>query len=1503
MRQNFTIYKASRIVLSVLFTVALFGGPVQLIAGETKYADSWGEPGYTVETQDGSKVIINYSIKEFSLSTMEVKGEAMQNIELPGQFLPNNAGAPNLPGSGRYIAIPQGAEVTYNIVAYRSETFTNVNVAPAFRIPWANEDGDLEYIKDESIYSANKFYPEQPILLSEKSQVRGIDVVLLGITPFHYNPVTRQLIVYRDIKIEVTFNGGNGHFGDNRLRSRWWDPLLSDMLLNFESLPKMDYNKAFQSTDETGCEYLIISPTGPEFLQWADSIRMFRTLQGIKTEVVTLAEIGGNNASVIENYINNAYNTWDIPPAAILLLGDYGTNAANSVVAPIYDSYCVSDNIYADVNADQMPDIIAARLTVNNATQLQTMVTKFINYERNPPTDPDFYAHPMTCLGYQTERWFQICTESVAGFWEQELGKTTNRVNAIYNGNPQTGPWSTATNTATVLGVFGPNGLGYIPATPGQVNCTWNGTGNTVVNGINNGAFMLLHRDHGDVTLWGEPDFSNSHVNNLTNTDLSYIWSVNCLTGKYNNTGEECLVEKLHRHTSGGNNSGALGAIGDSEISYSFVNDVFVWGAFDNMWPEFMPQYGTTPTYRGILPGFANAAGKYFLQQSSWPYNTDNKEVTYNLFHHHGDAFLSVYSEVPQNLTVSHNPILYAGVTSFEVSADVDALIALTVNGEIIGTATATGSTVAISIPGQVPPDQMLVTITKQNYYRYESFVEVIPPTGPYVVKDSYLINDVAGGNGDGLMDYGETNLLTLTVKNVGVQQADNVVVTINSADSYMTITDNMEAYGNIAAGATSVVTDGFSYSVANNIPDGHMASIEVTATSGTEVWVSYISIQGHAPVLEYINYTLADPAGNNNGKFDPGETVEITLNIDNTGSSQAQAILGELTENDVYLTINTPQMSFGNLEGGASGNAVFSITAAPNTPAGHLANLSLELNGALGITGSGELEVVIGQIPVLIIDLDGNGNSAIDMEASLGSMDISYEKLSSFPPDLSIYTTIFVCLGIYSENHQLTSSEGQALADYLNNGGSVYMEGGDTWYYDPETPVHAMFKINGTNDGSSDMGNVLGKAGTFTEGMTFTYNGDNSWMDRIEPIAPAVKIFDNQTPLYGTGVAHDAGSYKTIGTSHEFGGLQDGTSPSTQEELMTAYLDFLGLTLSLQAIFSSNTTQVCESGSLNFYDQSFGNVISWEWIFEGGNPATSSEQNPTVQYTAAGNYDVTLTVSDGEESNSLTLENYVTVSTLPAAPSSPTGLTTVCAGWGNTTYSITSLPGVTLYDWILEPSAAGTVIGSGSNITIQWTSGFLGSANLKVAGENVCGTGPYSSPITITRYMPEVTLEPFEWVCVGWPAFELTGGIPSGGSYSGPGVSGGWFNPTAAGAGTHTITYTYEDVNGCQNTATGTILVDPCTGQVENEIQSGLVIFPNPGKGVFTLLVGSDFTDEINLKVYSSLNEIVYEKEQVSIKDGGSIEIDLSHCAKGIYYLHLSDDTFNEVKKIIIQK
>jgi len=174
----------------------------------------------------------------------------------------------------RYIAIPEGASVSFNIVNYRTDIVPNMDIAPAPRIPLDTEVGPLDYNKDMQIFSRNEFYPAEPVIISDVMQIRGVDVVIIGITPFQYNPVTKEMVVYRDIQIDLNFIGGNGQFGEDRLRSKWWDPIYGQVILNYESIPEKDYS--YTSTKDDGCEYLIVVPDNPDFITWADSIKNFR---------------------------------------------------------------------------------------------------------------------------------------------------------------------------------------------------------------------------------------------------------------------------------------------------------------------------------------------------------------------------------------------------------------------------------------------------------------------------------------------------------------------------------------------------------------------------------------------------------------------------------------------------------------------------------------------------------------------------------------------------------------------------------------------------------------------------------------------------------------------------------------------------------------------------------------------------------------------------------------------------------------------------------------------------------------------------------------------------------------------------------------------------------------------------------------------------------------------------------------------------------------------------
>jgi PKD repeat protein len=696
------------------------------------YSGSWGNQGISIVSESSKELLINCSLGEFQFEEVPVDGTIMKAVRMPGVLLPNESGAPDLPATSRYIAIPQEAVAGFTIISSRTELMTGVDVAPAPVIPLDTDRGPLKIKKQDEIYSRNEFYPANPVTISEPFKIRGVDVVMLSITPFQYNPVTRELIVYKDLKVDVNIEGGTGKIGEERLQSRWWDPVIKGAVLNPDIIPATKWENYPSASRTTGFEYLIITPDLPEFQQWADSIKYFRILQGISTGVVNTTQIGGNTTDAIKAYVNNAYNTWDIPPVAVLILGDYSTGSTGviSYMYPhptgTYPNFA-SDNYFADVDSNDLPDIIFARITARNAAELQVMVTKFLNYERNPPTDFNFYDKPVTALGWQTSRWFQICSEAIGGFLHNELGKNPVRINALYQGNPDVDPWTTAYNSATVLNYFGPNGLGYIPATPQELGGFTGGTPTQIVNAINDGTFLIQHRDHGSYTGWGEPGFTTTYINQLNNVnnELPFVLSINCQTGAFHNTAE-CFAEKFHRKTYNGQNSGALGLIAATEVSYSYVNDTYVWGVFDNMFPDFLPDYTTEFPTSFVMPAFGNAAGKYFLYQSSWPYNTINKQVTYQLFHHHGDAFMTLYTEVPQALAVTHSATLGSGQTSFSITANAGSSIALTVNNQIIATAIGTGVVQAISIPSQTVGQTIIITITKQNYFRHTSQVTVV---------------------------------------------------------------------------------------------------------------------------------------------------------------------------------------------------------------------------------------------------------------------------------------------------------------------------------------------------------------------------------------------------------------------------------------------------------------------------------------------------------------------------------------------------------------------------------------------------------------------------------------------------------------------------------------------------------------------------------------------------------------------------------------------------------
>ena len=909
--------------------------------------------GLTVEGNTRSGLTMRHALKQLSLINITDNNNTGDVIQGgTGISLPANEGEPNLPSFSRFVAIPNGATAHVEM-GYRSmTTIQNVDLLPASPLKFDTDDSPNTYERNPNIYNKNAFYPEHPVTISEPFSMRGVQTVAVTVVPYQYNPVTKELRVYDDLQFGVRFDGGNGEFGETRLRSPYWDPILMQNLTNYNQLPVIDYEARMQewvNSRPEGCEYLIVIPNNESFRTYANQLMEYRIQQGILTEVKSLSDMNCTSTAQMKAYFHNAYNTWDIPPVAVLLLGDHNTNMSVGIPAEYtYHSStygnCITDNGYADVTGDNLPEMAFSRLVAANANEAQMMVSKQLEYEYTSPNmNASTYDQPITALGWQTERWFQICSEVVGGYW-RDHGKNPVRINAIYSGYPGN-IWSSNQNTSMVVNYFGPNGLDYIPATPSELGGWTGGTAAQVVQAVNNGCMLLQHRDHGYYQGWGEPDFSTSHVTQMNNTGkLTFVNTINCQTGTFDHT-PECLIEAFMRRTSSGQNAGAVGCIGPTQTSYSFVNDAYAWGMYDQYDPQFMPDYGPYAEYEGNWrPAFGNVAGKYFLQQSSWPYNPGEKAITHKMFTAHCDAFLTLYTQVPTAMNVTHPSQISASTISINVTAPQGAVVALTRNNTILAVATATGFTQSISFAAQPSNSNITIVATKQDRLRYVGTIHVI--SEPNLTITSVTPNDA---NGNQQLEYGEQSSFDMTIKNTGDQASTQATATLSTTTPHFVIVTNSTAtIPALTPNQSTDLTNVFGITVADDVPDQSQMEFSLTMTAGSHTWNDRFYFNAQAPALKVNDgMTINDNGsyrGNGNGRLDPGETAEITFSYSNNGSAPANNVVATLTTTQQYITISNPTITNATIGISETVEMTYTVSVAATMPKGETAVLNLAI-------------------------------------------------------------------------------------------------------------------------------------------------------------------------------------------------------------------------------------------------------------------------------------------------------------------------------------------------------------------------------------------------------------------------------------------------------------------------------------------------------------------------------------------------------------------------------
>jgi hypothetical protein len=331
--------------------------------------------------------------------------------------------------------------------------------------------------------------------------------------------------------------------------------------------------------------------------------------------------------------------------------------------------------------------------------------------------------------------------------------------------------------------------------------------------------------------------------------------------------------------------------------------------------------------------------------------------------------------------------------------------------------------------------------------------------------------------------------------------------------------------------------------------------------------WTSYPSVTVYAPVLTYQEVSVVDD-DNGNGILDPGETADLVVTLENEGGAVAENVNSSLMTLSADITINDGDASFGFIDPGMTANNAsdpYNVTADSSIPTGTVIDFELEVVSGVYVDTL-QFNLVVGKKHYYIWNPDPTPTPGQNVHTILTNLGYTGDYGSTLASDLYMYQSVFVSVGVFSSNYVIEdgSPEATALVNFLQNqGGRMYLEGGDVWYYDPLYGGYdfgPLFGIDGLSDGSGDLYTVTGLSGTFTQGMSFSYGGDNSYIDHLKSTGTGYVIFKNASNSDSIGVANNAGTYRTVGTSFELGLLDDGTPPSTRAAILDSIMDFFDI-------------------------------------------------------------------------------------------------------------------------------------------------------------------------------------------------------------------------------------------------------------------------------------------------------------------------------------------------------
>ncbi|MBD3349458.1 MAG: hypothetical protein GF400_09750, partial [Candidatus Eisenbacteria bacterium] len=350
-------------------------------------------------------------------------------------------GHPEVPVIRQMIALPHDCDVSIEVTATDSVTFSGPPVYPAPEIvtrytPEGWEYLEEEFARDGGAYQDSTYYPPVVASIEDPGSLRGQGVALLAIRPVRYRASAEETVVLTSLTVSLSFKGGRGGIAESIGPMQG---IADDIILNYEGFgggpPRGGRGAQWQVCNTLGqcdslqTDYLMIVEDSLPCTTHVDSLARHRaTFNGYNVAIVPSGVVvdyhgqGQMSDEAIRHFIVDLYNTRSAEHMAdghlgnVLLVGDAEEGDGDALLpaheyprSPVNDT---PDWYYACVDGfDQYADLSLGRLCARDTTELRREVQRFIEYEQTASSSQEWRDDVLLSCGFA---WIEPpeCSES-----------------------------------------------------------------------------------------------------------------------------------------------------------------------------------------------------------------------------------------------------------------------------------------------------------------------------------------------------------------------------------------------------------------------------------------------------------------------------------------------------------------------------------------------------------------------------------------------------------------------------------------------------------------------------------------------------------------------------------------------------------------------------------------------------------------------------------------------------------------------------------------------------------------------------------------------------------------------------------------------------------------------------------------------------------------------------------------------------------------------------------